>query len=691
MYFLFDYLFDQVIYDGTYPRIEFTNATSPGGLNEAYDGGVFSAELLDGNGVLDVNEELVIRIRVEIDASSPMISDTLYNLATVAGNYTDPDSGEEMTVEDYSDSGSDYESDNPDAPGNDIDDNPNTPNVNDPTPIPLLGKIAGKVWEDMDGDGIREINEPLEECVLVQLYDEFGFYLNSTFTDSNGCYLFDNLLPGNFKVKFNDFCNELDAEWTFINEGNDDTVDSDVYANGFSESVNVMPAKTTEVDAGYFVCIPIGDLAWYDANQNDLWDWNENGINGLKVTAYRKANNSNEFIEWAQTYTGQEPGTPLNNGWWELCVAPGEYYVQFGTSLNGLVASQPNKGIYEEIDNDIDDFNGNNTTEILIFYSRDNNQNIDAGFYQMASAGDLAWYDANQNGIREDFEKPVPGVLVEVFNDEGQKVSESVSDENGNYFIDYLQQENYYFKVNIPDGFDLTIPNIGSDEKDSDVDGSNGPYTTAFYSMVSGEYLNHIDIGFVRSSVIPVEFIAFSGENRGEFNFLQWSTASEVGNSHFEVERRLNDGEFVTVGRVEGNGSTNEVHTYYFEDWDIEASGNYYYRLKQIDFNDNFEYSGIVAIKVIREGELSKIAIYPNPALSFFQVDVTTFIPDSKIELRLYDIAGKLIKDEVLNKTQSAGHKVYQVDVTDLPEGVYNVKVFTNGDIFDKKIIKVKD
>ncbi|MCK7525628.1 MAG: hypothetical protein MZV64_52510 [Ignavibacteriales bacterium] len=67
---------------------------------------------------------------------------------------------------------------------------------------------------------------------------------------------------------------------------------------------------------------------------------------------------------------------------------------------------------------------------------------------------------------------------------------------------------------------------------------------------------------------------------------LTWNTATEVNNQGFEIQRKTT-GEFERVGFVEGKGTTTEVQNYLFRDKDL-LSGNYTYRLKQMDFDGSF-------------------------------------------------------------------------------------------------------
>ncbi len=117
---------------------------------------------------------------------------------------------------------------------------------------------------------------------------------------------------------------------------------------------------------------------------------------------------------------------------------------------------------------------------------------------------------------------------------------------------------------------------------------------------------------------LPVELLSFSVAAVGEQNFLQWSTASELNNSHFEVERSKDGKTWQKAGIVAGKGTTNEVQEYRFSDR-ISYTGRYYYRLKQVDFDGRAEYSWIEQVERSPGG--GNFTFYPNPATSFIHVN----------------------------------------------------------------------
>ena len=152
---------------------------------------------------------------------------------------------------------------------------------------------------------------------------------------------------------------------------------------------------------------------------------------------------------------------------------------------------------------------------------------------------------------------------------------------------------------------------------------------------------------------LPVElssFVFFVNENDVE---LKWSTSSENNNSHFEIERRSGFGLWINIGNVRGHGSVNSVSEYEFSERNV-AAGSYNYRLKQVDYNGNYEFFELqqsVSVGTPKRFELSQN--YPNP-----------FNPSTKINyelsssgftsLRVFDITGKQVA-VLVNRRQEAG------------------------------------
>lgn len=98
------------------------------------------------------------------------------------------------------------------------------------------------------------------------------------------------------------------------------------------------------------------------------------------------------------------------------------------------------------------------------------------------------------------------------------------------------------------------------------------------------------------ATVLPVEMVSFTAERSGHVSLLQWETSSEQNNDYFKVERLNENGVFVTIGTVDGNGTTSQTSNYSFTD-ESPLPGMNYYRLRQTDFNGDYVYSPIRSVE----------------------------------------------------------------------------------------------
>ena len=183
------------------------------------------------------------------------------------------------------------------------------------------------------------------------------------------------------------------------------------------------------------------------------------------------------------------------------------------------------------------------------------------------------------------------------------------------------------------------------------------------------------------NSPLPVEMKNFTAKVNGNRVILNWETASEFQNSHFVVERSLDGNRFDPLGVVAGNGTTTVDHHYQFED-DKALSGETYYRLKQVDFNGDFEYSEVVSVVI--EGEFN-ISVTPNPVEESAIVRFDDYLTkDSK--LNITTLHGEIIQTYEIPETI----KAIEIFVGDLPEGIYflNVESATQRQNSFYKIVK---
>ena len=186
--------------------------------------------------------------------------------------------------------------------------------------------------------------------------------------------------------------------------------------------------------------------------------------------------------------------------------------------------------------------------------------------------------------------------------------------------------------------------------------------------------------------VLPVELTSFSAKSTAGTVTLNWSTATEINNRAFEIERRKENSDFILIGFVEGKGTTTDNHEYFFIDKNVPI-GRYYYKLKQIDFDGTFEYSNEIEIDAAPIS-FSLEQNYPNPFNPSTKISYS--IPHkSFVTLKVYDPLGSIVS-ELVGEEKESGRYELDFNAVDLSSGVYFYKIET-GDFSEiKKMILLR-
>jgi len=179
----------------------------------------------------------------------------------------------------------------------------------------------------------------------------------------------------------------------------------------------------------------------------------------------------------------------------------------------------------------------------------------------------------------------------------------------------------------------------------------------------------------IPAAYIPVELVSFSANVNETTVELSWTTASEINNHGFEIQRSSN-GEFVTVGFVEGHGTTTEVQNYSYTDREI-PEGSYGYRLKQVDLDGTFEYSDVVEVDVTVPDVFALEQNYPNPFNPSTKIDFSLAV-DSKVSLKVFDVLGQEVATLINSDLVAGAHNV-DFDASSLNSGVYFYRIEATG------------
>lgn len=189
------------------------------------------------------------------------------------------------------------------------------------------------------------------------------------------------------------------------------------------------------------------------------------------------------------------------------------------------------------------------------------------------------------------------------------------------------------------------------------------------------------------SAPLPVTLLSFDARRQTSLKVLvNWQTLTEINNRGFEVERRL-EGEpiFKQIGFVPSKapgGNSSDRIDYQYTDANGYA-GVSYYRLRQVDLDNRFNYTHIKAVKGTGETQVS-VLLYPNP--NFGQFTIRLEGVTRNYDALITDMGGKIIRQLRLSNNN-------QVTVTGLSAGTYLIRipdVFGEGEAFTEKVMVIK-
>jgi hypothetical protein len=193
---------------------------------------------------------------------------------------------------------------------------------------------------------------------------------------------------------------------------------------------------------------------------------------------------------------------------------------------------------------------------------------------------------------------------------------------------------------------------------------------------------------------LPVQLSSFTSIVNKNSVMLNWKTTFEINNRGFQLERQNSGnnapGTWQELSFINGNGNSNQLQNYNFEDKNLNL-GTYKYRLKQIDYNGNSEYFNLTSEVIIgKPSDFSVSQNFPNPFNP--STNILYSLPDdSFIQLRIYDVSGRLVT-ELLNGAMEKGYHSVEFNGTNLASGIYFYHLLAkgNGDkILYTKIMKM--
>ena len=184
-----------------------------------------------------------------------------------------------------------------------------------------------------------------------------------------------------------------------------------------------------------------------------------------------------------------------------------------------------------------------------------------------------------------------------------------------------------------------------------------------------------------KTAPLPVELLTFDATCTVEGVDINWSTATEINNDYFQIEKSYNAVDFFELITVNGAGNSQIQNSYSF--MDIEITGSLvYYRLKQVDFNGSVKYYNIVSSNCDSDNfEVTNFVMETNQLN--FKVNSSK---EENIKIYLYDYRGRLITSK--NKQLSKGNNNLELDALTLSTGIYMLSIIGETNNFSTKLMK---
>lgn len=186
---------------------------------------------------------------------------------------------------------------------------------------------------------------------------------------------------------------------------------------------------------------------------------------------------------------------------------------------------------------------------------------------------------------------------------------------------------------------------------------------------------------------MPVELVSFRANASAPYAVLNWATASEDNNSHFEIEltNDIKSG-FKKIGSVDSKNSNSSVLTKYsFRHILSGDAGTCYFRLKQVDLNGTYTYSNVISLDMPQTNH-PDISVFPNPVTHATQINLNA-IQAGALKLKISDMHGS----EVLSRSHSvkAGNNSFNLDMNDdIPSGMYIITTEYNNKLSRIRLLK---
>jgi hypothetical protein len=301
--------------------------------------------------------------------------------------------------------------------------------------------------------------------------------------------------------------------------------------------------------------------------------------------------------------------------------------------------------------------------------------------------GNRIWDDLNNNGLQDADEPGLAGVIVELYNGIGTTLlATTTTNASGNWFFNAINVPggllpNTSYKVRIAtsqfntvgigilNNYVLVIPDrVGSGMPDySDSDAFLMPGGEAEVDVTTGDYgsSNHnIDFGLVNAAVLANENMLLKVEKQSNTATLFWQVFAANNFNSYVVEHSLNGITFEVVSEIKAISGINSYSHQHL----LAVTGMHYYRIKAISATGKVHYT---TVQSLYWNNKTSVNIYPNPASSFFNVDLPPQAAKKQVRVKLVTASGQPVLSQII--TNALGHEIFTIPAA--IKGLYYVSI----------------
>ena len=511
-----------------------------------------------------------------------------------------------------------------------------------------------------DNDGVTQLG-------AVEVFNGYG--------PATGFITKDGLAPGTYYVKVQPYSTTEFANYKVFDSLFTTTLANDAEPNGTRATALVLPQNNSTT----------GHVGYYYNNNRDTTDWykvtttadgllrvylatdsagkySNSSTNPLDVNVTLYDNDGTTQLGAVEVFNGYNPATSLitKDG-----LEPGTYYIKVQTYSTSQFANYKltDSLFVPQITADPEP-NGSVATAALFVPNSSvkghvgyyyNNQSDSADYYRLTTLtpGPLHFYLTSSRGT--------------IYSNNSLDMVLYLYSSNGTTLLGSRE----IFNGNNPASDSLVFANLAA-----------GTYYVKVANFSTTEFGDYSLINSATAAgPLPVTFLNFDGHLDGDRALLTWSTATELNNKGFEIEKSSDGQSFADLAFVQGQGNSSITNTYNYTDNKI-VSGSNYYRLKQVDIDGNSKYSAIIRL------DFKKFdwAVFGNPVTTNSWVQLQ-LAKTSRVALQVIAIDGKIIK--TINKGNIAqGTYSIPLSLDNAASGMYILRLIVDDQVYTKKITK---